>query len=159
MLLACSGPASSVRDAGTDAPLAHDASAARDVWFGDTSAADTGSCATAPSEADVQAVLLPTCAVAACHSRASPDPGGGLILDRGDARSDMVGVAPSFSPALDLVIPGDPGHSVLWRKLTGELAADGSEGAPMPVRDAPTWTPLPADQLEIVRCWIASGAP
>lgn len=131
----------------------------RDAWFGDTNAADTGACATTPSSADVAAVLVPTCGVAACHSRFSPEPGGGLILDRGDPRSQLVAVQSSYGAGIFLVIPGDPGHSFVWRKLTDDLAPGGMEGSPMPQGDVMHWVPLPADQLELVRCWIAGGAP
>lgn len=49
--------------------------------------------------------------------------------------------------------------SFLWRKLDDELASDGSEGVPMPRDARDQWAPLGAAQLEMVRCWIAGGAP
>jgi hypothetical protein len=60
------------------------------------------------------------------------------------------------------VVPGDPSHSFLFRKLTDQLSP--SEGDPMPPPNggAPTppagWTELPQDQIDIVRCWIQEGA-
>lgn len=49
--------------------------------------------------------------------------------------------------------------SFLWRKLDDELASDGSEGVAMPRDARDQWAPLGTAQLEMVRCWIAGGAP
>lgn len=152
VLAACSGAVPTPHDAGIDAPALHDA------WFDDTNAADSGACSATPSGADVQAILSPSCAQAACHSRFDPESAGGLIFDRGDPRSVTVGVSSSYA-GIYYVIPGDVGHSFLWRKVTNDLPSDGSEGAPMPLGDPAHWVELPADQLETLRCWIAGGAP
>jgi hypothetical protein len=129
-----------------------------DAWFGDTNAGDTGSCATTPTPDQVAAVLETSCALPACHSHQSPEPGGGLELDRGTPRENLVGITSVYGEDLYYVIPGDPEHSFLWRKLTNALAPSGTEGAPMPQNDIMNWMSLPSDQLELVRCWIAGGA-
>jgi len=162
LLVACGNGPTGEHDAGRDA--SHDGGSDApfvppDAWFGDTNAGDTGACAVTPSSDQVSMVLTASCALPACHSRASPDPGGGLILDRGTPRSQLVAVPASYGAEIYYVIPGDPQHSFLWRKLTDDLAVSGLEGTPMPPPDAMMhWTPLPADQLELVRCWIVDGA-
>lgn len=150
-LLGCSGPAAPPRDAGHDAPFV------RDAWFGDTNASDTGACATTPSPADVSSILVTNCALSGCHSRTSPEAPGGLEFDRGDPHGQLAGVASSYAGIYE-VVPGDPGHSLLWRKVTNDLAPGGTEGAPMPLGDPAHWVSLPPDQLETIRCWIAGGA-
>jgi hypothetical protein len=138
-------------DVGTDA-YAHDASY-------DTSPLDTGACATSPTFDEVSAaVFVPSCALAGCHSDASPDPGGDLRFGVPNARERIVLVGSIYGGGRTLVIPGDVARSFLWQKLTDDLPADGLAGAPMPLAEPGHWTELPADQLEQVRCWIAGGA-
>lgn len=93
-----------------------------------------------------------------CHNLAA----GGLHLDRADAAGTwaaLVDVDASTPGAGKLVVPGDPVHSFLYRKLTNDLSPD--EGDPMPrprnLANA-TWQELPRDQLDTLRCWIAAGA-
>jgi hypothetical protein len=81
-----------------------------------------------------------------CHSAAGK--AGGLDLET-DAHAALVDVASSAGPVL--VVPGDPDASFLMAKLEGELAA--GQGGPMPPSG-----PLPAEQIELIRQWIADGA-
>jgi hypothetical protein len=139
------------RDAGTDADL-HDASY-------DTSPLDTGACPTSPTFDDVSAaVLVPSCALPGCHSEAAPDPGGDLRFGVPNARERLVLVSSIYGGGRTLVIPYDVARSFLWQKITDDLPPDGLAGAPMPLAAPGHWVELPPDQLELVRCWIASGA-
>jgi hypothetical protein len=49
-------------------------------------------------------------------------------------------------------VPADPQRSFLIDKVTGELSA--AEGSLMPLGGIP----LRADQIEMIRSWIANGA-
>lgn len=105
--------------------------------------------------ADIQRkVFSRSCAAASCHGAGGA---GGLTLDAGTAYASLVGVTPSNPVARDAgllrVAPGDPARSFLVRKLEGTLVA--GEGASMP-RVGST---LPAASLDLVRRWIAAGAP
>ena len=93
------------------------------------------------------------CRVSACHGEAES---GGLDLRYGAAHFSLVGQPATAIGAAGkmLVVPGDVEGSFLWQKLTGALA-DG-EGTRMPAGGAPE---LDALELELVRSWIAAGAP
>ena len=92
---------------------------------------------TRPETADyiVDAVLVPYCARAGCHS-ASAQPKGIMFDNIPDAIDAMQ----------PLVVPGDPAHSRLVTVLT-----DSSK--PMPP-DAP----LPQGDIDLITRWIADGA-
>ena len=93
------------------------------------------------------------CRLSTCHGEFVA---GGLDLRWGAAHFALVG-QPATTPGAAgemRVIPGDPEGSFLWRKLSGRLDAD--EGDRMPAAGAP---PLDALELELVRAWIAAGAP
>lgn len=94
---------------------------------------------------------------ASCHSGENSADGLDLLGD--DAFDLLVNAASPLFPAEVLVIPGDAEGSFLLRKLTNDLPEDGSLGEPMPKGEAIRWQPLPDDQLELVREWIAAGAP
>jgi hypothetical protein len=65
---------------------------------------------------------------------------------------------PTYTPGAGVrVKPGDPLNSFLYRKLINDLSP--TEGSPMPKSGLATgWNELPADQIEMVRCWILGGA-
>jgi hypothetical protein len=142
-------------DAGTGAP---------DATLGDVGSSDAGTpdvgCPTPVRLVDIQTATFDGCSgrgPMTCHTR---DPFQGA-LDLSDAATSfrsLVGVTSSRSVERR-VVAGDPAHSFLWRKLTNNLAADLSEGDPMPKGEAIAWHPLPDDQLNAIRCWIAQGAP
>jgi len=91
------------------------------------------------------------CRVAACHGASTS---GGLDLRYGAAHFSLVNRPATAAPGKVRVVPGDPEASFLWQKLTGRLAP--GEGASMPASGAPR---LDALELELVRRWIAAGAP
>jgi hypothetical protein len=94
-----------------------------------------------------------------CHNLAA----GNLQFDASDAAGTwaaLVNVTASTAGAGKLVVPGDPIHSFLYRKLIDDITAD--EGDPMPKPGnlaGAMWQELPQDEIDIVRCWIAAGAP
>ncbi|MFO0725809.1 MAG: hypothetical protein U1E65_18640 [Myxococcota bacterium] len=90
-----------------------------------------------------------------CHIRAPT--GGDLDLNPGAAYAALVGVPATQGPGMR-VVAGDPANSFLWKKLINAIPMDQSQGDPMPKGEAIMWRPLPDEDLERVRCWIAEGA-
>ncbi len=103
---------------------------------------------TAATLAQVREVFAISCAISGCHS--GGEPAAGLSLE-GDFATRIVGVASGQRPDLKLVDPGNPDGSYLLIKVRGD---DEIVSQQMP----PSRT-LPAGQVEIIRAWIASGAP
>jgi hypothetical protein len=71
----------------------------------------------------------------------------------------LVNVTSTIPGAGLRVAPGDAANSFLYRKLINVLTPD--EGDPMPKPGGlagATWKELPADQIELLRCWIQGGA-
>jgi hypothetical protein len=99
-------------------------------------------------------VFTPSCATLSCHGAGNA---GGMTLAAGAAYANLVGVPPSNSAALAAgllrVVPGDPDRSFLLRKLEGTLGPD--EGQAMPR----VGSQLPPKLIDLVRRWIAAGAP
>ena len=105
--------------------------------------------------ATIQATIFnTTCTDQFCHI--GPAPAGNLILVAGMSHDQLVGMSPSNPAAqqagLLRVKAGDPDHSFLIIKLTGPSLA---EGSPMPLGKQP----LTPAQLQLIRDWIAAGAP
>ena len=105
-------------------------------------------------------IFNPSCAVSGCHDSQSQT--AGLLLEVGASHTDLVGVTPTNAAAagagwkrVALLGPtsGDPDTSLLFHKLTGDLAP--GFGQQMPFGRAP----LPSFLIEIVRLWILAGAP
>jgi hypothetical protein len=94
-----------------------------------------------------------------CHNLAA----GNLHIDATDPAGTwaaLVNVTASTAGAGKLVVPGDPIHSFLYRKLIDDITAD--EGDPMPKPGSlagAMWNELPQDEIDTLRCWIAAGAP
>lgn len=136
-------------DAGTDA--ATDAPADT----GSPDAAGDASCGTVTID-QVQTQVFDTCARTLCHGGSFN--AGGLNLSAGNSAAQLVNVHASIAPSQMRVAPGDVANSFLWHKLTNMLPSDGSQGAPMPHGEAILWQELPPAQLDLVRCWIETGA-
>jgi hypothetical protein len=75
----------------------------------------------------------------------------GLDLSAGMSHQNLVD-APSTQAGMDLVEPGDPENSYLIHKLENRT---GIVGGRMP----PSGDPLTAEEIEVIRQWIAAGAP
>jgi len=98
---------------------------------------------------DVAPILTQRCVM--CHIAGAAQ--GGLDLYT-NLWSAIVNVK-STQSALDLVEPGDPDKSYLYLKLTGAQLSAGGSGEQMPFQAGQ----LDAGQLELIRAWIAQGAP
>lgn len=94
-------------------------------------------------------IFTPNCAFSGCHSGAGAAAGMSLAADR--IAGQLIGVV-SPTSGMKRVDPGNPEGSYLLKKLRGDA---GISGAQMPLGDAP----LSAAQLELIRAWIAAGAP
>ena len=97
--------------------------------------------------AQVSEVFAVSCAFSGCHS--GGDPVAGLSLE-GDFAAHIVGVASEQRSDLKLVDPGNPNKSYLLMKVRGDDEIISQQ--------MPPGNPLPAEQVEIIRAWIASGA-
>jgi len=102
---------------------------------------------TEASLAQVSEVFAISCAFSGCHS--GGDPAAGLSLE-GDFAARIVGVASEQRSDFLLVAPGNPDESYLLLKVRGDDEIISQQ--------MPPGNPLPAEQVEIIRAWIASGA-
>lgn len=96
-----------------------------------------------------------SCSSESCHS--SLGQAGDMILDSEHSWDALINREPA-NPIASAhgwmrVMPGEPGQSFLLAKLTNSLAA--GEGLGMPYSAAP----LEAGTIEVIRAWIAAGAP
>lgn len=92
--------------------------------------------------ASVHAIFARSCAM--CHGPqvAHPPDGFGYVLD-----------LKRLVDGHDLVVPGEPGNSKLFQRIT---SGDPDEHMPPPSSSAQQ---LSTDEIETVRQWIAAGAP
>lgn len=90
-----------------------------------------------------------TCAVPGCHGGAGAQQG--LRLDPGFAYGNLVNVASPRDSNLIRVIPTDPDKSFIIHKLEGTqtLGDRMPQGGPY----------LPQSTIDVIRQWIANGAP
>ncbi len=124
--------------------------------FGGSGCADEGEPLTAPPAPDPGPTLDYETAIQplwdtrcgpVCHGM---NGNGGLDLRLGRSHDSLVGtVSPTYGAPR--VVPGDPGSSVLFDKITG----GGRFGPRMPA-DGSTLT---ARQIQVVEQWILAGAP
>ncbi len=98
--------------------------------------------------AQVSEVFAVSCATSSCHR--GGEPAAGLSLE-GDFAARIVGVASGQRPDFPLVDPGNPDGSYLLIKVRGDDEIVSQQ--------MPPGRTLPAEQVEIIRAWIASGAP
>ena len=97
--------------------------------------------------AEVSEVFAVSCAFSGCHS--GGEPAAGLSLE-GDFAGRIVGVASEQRSGFLLVDPGNPDESYLLMKVRDDDEIISQQ--------MPPGNPLPAEQVEIIRAWIASGA-
>ena len=97
--------------------------------------------------AQVSEVFAVSCALSGCHS--GGEPAADMSLE-GDFAARIIGVASGQRPDLKLVDPGNPDDSYLLIKVRGDDEIVSQRMPPGQV--------LPAEQVEIIRAWIASGA-
>lgn len=96
-----------------------------------------------------------SCSSDSCHS--SVGRAGALVLENGYSWDQLMYMPPANPIAARhgwmRVMPGEPDRSFLLAKITNNLAA--GEGQSMPYNAAP----LDEGTIEIIRAWIAAGAP
>ncbi len=136
---------------GAGAPGASDAGP--DGTTGDAGR-DGGDSAFAP----VQLVFQTFCVW--CHDPAHPFAGDNptfveMPLVSGQSYDALVGVPAHETCGGTRVVPGDPEHSYLYRKITDDAPCD---GARMPRAGAVIAMPLGSAQIATIHDWIANGA-
>ena len=97
--------------------------------------------------AQVSEVFAVSCTFSGCHS--GGEPAAGLSLE-GDFAARIVGVDSEQRSGFLLVDPGNPNESYLLMKVRGDDEIISQQ--------MPPGNPLSAEQVEIIRAWIASGA-
>lgn len=112
--------------------------------------------AAGPTIADLQTrIFSQSCLDAFCHN--SVDRAGNLVLEEGQSYSNLVGVTPDNAMArtngLLRVDPGNVDNSFIVLKLAGP--PNPRFGSRMPLGKLP----LSAEEMQLVRDWIANGAP
>jgi hypothetical protein len=114
---------------------------------------DGGTASTASCEVDVESEILATrCAGSVCHSATEQKAAGLDLVSPGVAeRVANIASASEECGGSMLVVPGDPGGSLLYQKL-GEAPPCGSR---MPLAQEP----LSEDETDCVRGWIQEMAP
>lgn len=117
---------------------------------------------------DVMPVFTANCSSASCHGIAG-SPQGGLFLgaelqhgaDSQTVHDGLVGMASVQLPMMSFVSPGDPTNSYLMHKLDADQCQFAEQCVghdclkPMPYDIGA----LTTDKRDIVRRWIAQGAP
>ena len=93
-------------------------------------------------------IFTPICTT--CHIGAGAPQG--LRLDAGNSYALLVNVSSGESPGTLRVNPGNPNASYIVQKIEGTAAV----GVRMPANGPPY---LPQDRIDLVRRWIAAGAP
>lgn len=132
--------------AGDGTTLGPDGTPAMDTAPPDT----TSSTPTTPTLAQLsREIFTPKCAISGCHSGAGA--AAGMSLAAGRIAGQLIGVV-SPTSGMKRVDPGNPEGSYLLKKLRGDAGISGDQ---MPLGDVP----LSAAQIELVRAWIAAGAP
>lgn len=98
-------------------------------------------------------ILEPACATPACHGAAGAAFSGDLDLSSAaTAYAAMVAVAAHASGCGTRIAAGNPDGSFLVAKL------EGTQNPTMCGEAMPVGSMLPADQIALVRAWIAAGA-
>lgn len=98
--------------------------------------------------------VLSSCSTRSCHGTLGAK--GGLVLTADVAYAQLVGVpadnAAAKAKGKKRVVPGDPDASFLVQKLTAPGAGEGD-------RMPEAGDPIAAEDLDLLRRWIAAGAP
>jgi hypothetical protein len=97
----------------------------------------------------VQPIFTQNCALSGCHTGSGAQ--AGLNLSAGQAYGEIVNQSAPGFPGATYVIPGNPDDSYLIRKLENRNIS----GAPMPDGGPP----LSSATIQVIRNWIAQGAP
>lgn len=95
-------------------------------------------------------IFAPNCAFSGCHGGGSPQ--ANMSLEAEFVAGEIIGIASTERPEFKRIDPGNPDDSYLLMKLRGDSRITGGQ---MPLGGGT----LPAELLEMVREWIAGGAP
>ncbi len=101
-----------------------------------------------PDWAGVQCTLNTHCI--SCHSNTHDNPPVQFTVLPHDLQADL------YAETGELVVPGDPAASALWRAVSGDLDPELDIWGIMP------WgaeQPLPESEIGHIRTWIEDGAP
>ena len=137
----CGGDGSALGPDG--APVADNDGDGEDNGNGDDNGGGEPAVTLAQLTADI---FTPNCAN--CHAGGSPS--GGLNLSAAVIAANTIDVDSVRDPNIKRVVPGDPDASLLYLKVSGSSA-----GGQMPLGGAA----LSADEIAMIRDWIAAGAP
>lgn len=100
----------------------------------------------------VQPIWNASCTGSQCHDSSQPQ--AGLELTQAASYTELVGTPSSQCSAVNRVLASDPDQSYLVWKLNGAGNGTCFSGSEMPKGGK-----LPAAQIQLVRDWIANGAP
>lgn len=100
----------------------------------------------------VQPVFTNNCALSGCHAGSSP--AQGMNLSAGQAYGNIVNV-PSNESSLFRIKPSEPDLSYLIHKIQGTQGSVGGSGSQMPLGG----TALSQETIDMLRAWVAKGAP
>ena len=110
---------------------------------------------------DVVPIFHASCSLPSCHSTAVAS--GGMVLDQSAStavHAAIVGKASSEVPAMLRVTAADPSQSYLMHKMDGDSCGlAGCDGGLCAVSMPSGADLLPAATRDVVRRWIAQGAP
>lgn len=96
---------------------------------------------------DIQAKVFSNCTDSDCHSASTHQ--ANLILESGQAYTNLINVQSTLFPQFKRVEPGSGGNSLLIKILKGEVSPR------MPYNRSP----LSNDVIDSIEVWIESGAP
>jgi hypothetical protein len=104
----------------------------------------------------VAAIVIPNCAMAGCHDAVSKTHNMDLSTPEKIVSAWVNQTGFDHCTGLDTprVIPGDAAGSLVIMKIEGIAVCLQSNRMPLPPRDA-----LSAEQIDVIRSWIAAGAP
>ncbi|MGZ3458126.1 MAG: hypothetical protein ACXU86_06415, partial [Archangium sp.] len=91
-----------------------------------------------------------------CHGGSNPQAGLDVLSGTSHDVYQRLMKPSSQQPSLQLIQPGDPTHSYLWLKLSGDGSITGSR---MPLNPVNGSAALPDDQLNDIQAWISYAAP
>lgn len=154
LTIGCNG-AASAPDGGPDLAHAHDLAVPPPFCV---DGADGGP---PPTLASVEHITAMSCLGSGCHSGADPfTQFKNLDLRPGHVYASVVNVPASESCGGVRVVPGDPSKSYLLQKVADAMPCSPPDAGflQMP-RCEDGSCPIPKCQIEIIRAWIAAGAP
>jgi len=124
--------------------------------FSDRTTGPSGPGGTVSFANDVQPIFSGSCAFSGCHGTSNANPGGKpMVLASGQAYNNIVGVFSVELTTMQRIQAGQPNNSYLIHKIQGSHQSVGGSGGRMPLGSAP----LSQAQIDLIRSWVANGAP